>query len=204
MPLEGVCGLPAGASSRLSPLGTLRRGAGRRGLCRRLADRRKRPERRSGRGGLAAVAFALSRPNARMSDSGSQFAVGWRAPTSASRPSAVGRCLGSFASTAGSAAALRSAPHPERVAVYHAVQQRRRGPDAERALAGGREGEDHPRLKMLGRRPDLVTGGLLGGHEPGRADHQACLRQRRGFHHAGDAEVDDPQAVLGLAASSTA
>jgi hypothetical protein len=32
-----------------------------------------------------------------MIDSGSQFAVGWRAPTSASRPSAVGRWLGSLA-----------------------------------------------------------------------------------------------------------
>ncbi len=34
---------------------------------------------------------ASSRANARMIDSGSQFAVGWRAPTWASRPSAVGR-----------------------------------------------------------------------------------------------------------------
>ena len=38
-----------------------------------------------------------SRANARMIDSGSQFAVGWRAPTSASRQAAVGRCLGSLA-----------------------------------------------------------------------------------------------------------
>jgi hypothetical protein len=34
---------------------------------------------------------AASRANARMIDSGSQFPVGWRAPTWASRPSAVGR-----------------------------------------------------------------------------------------------------------------
>jgi hypothetical protein len=34
---------------------------------------------------------AAPRANARMIDSGSQFAAGWRAPTWASRPSAVGR-----------------------------------------------------------------------------------------------------------------
>jgi len=34
---------------------------------------------------------AASRANARMIDSGSQFPVGWSAPTWASRPSAVGR-----------------------------------------------------------------------------------------------------------------
>jgi len=56
-------GWPAGASSRLSPLGTC----------------------------------AASLANARMIDSGSQLAVGWRAPTSASRLAAVGRCPGSLA-----------------------------------------------------------------------------------------------------------
>ena len=79
----------------------------------------------------------------------------------------------------------------------HAVQQRRRGPCAERALARGGEGEHRPQAEDVGRWPDFVTGGLLGGHEPGRADHQSCLRQRRGFHRAGDAEVDDPRTVLG-------
>jgi len=79
----------------------------------------------------------------------------------------------------------------------HAVQQRRRCPGAERALARGGEGQDRPQAEDVARRPDFITGGLLGGHEPGRADHQACLRQRRGFHRAGDAEVDDPRAVLG-------
>ena len=88
--------------------------------------------------------------------------------------------------------------HPVKagVAVDHAVQQRGRGPGAERALARGGEGQQRPEAEDVGRRPDLVTHGLLGGHEPGRADHQARLRQRRGFHRAGDAEVDDPRAVV--------
>lgn len=50
---------------------------------------------------LAAVVCVAASPspraNARMIDSGSQFAAGWRAPTWASRPSAVGRWLGSLA-----------------------------------------------------------------------------------------------------------
>jgi hypothetical protein len=39
----------------------------------------------------------VSRAAAGMIDMGSQSVVGWRAPTSASRPSAVGRCRGSLA-----------------------------------------------------------------------------------------------------------
>ena len=39
----------------------------------------------------------VSRAAAGMIDMGSQSVVGWRAPTSASKPSAVGRCRGSLA-----------------------------------------------------------------------------------------------------------
>jgi hypothetical protein len=80
--------------------------------------------------------------------------------------------------------------------VDHAVQQRRRCPGAERALARGGEDEDRPQAEYVARWPDFCTHGLLGGHEPGRTDHQACLRQRRGFHRPGDAEINDPRAVL--------
>ena len=48
-------------------------------------------------GAASARPGALSPANARMIGSGSQSVVGWRAPTSASRPLAVGRCLGSLA-----------------------------------------------------------------------------------------------------------
>jgi hypothetical protein len=78
----------------------------------------------------------------------------------------------------------------------HAVQQRCRCPRAERALARGGEGQDRPQAEYVGWRPDLITFGLLGGHEPGRADHQARLRQSGGFRGPGDAEVNDPRAVL--------
>ena len=43
------------------------------------------------------VGPAASGLNARMIESGSQLSVGWRAPTSASRPAAVGRSRGSLA-----------------------------------------------------------------------------------------------------------
>jgi hypothetical protein len=78
----------------------------------------------------------------------------------------------------------------------HAVQQRHRRSVAERALAGGGEGENRRQAEYVARRPDFVTRGLLGGHEPGRADHQARLRQNRGFRSPRDAEINDPRAVL--------
>jgi hypothetical protein len=46
---------------------------------------------------VTAESRAASRPNARMTESGRQVAAGARAPTSASRPAAVGRWLGSLA-----------------------------------------------------------------------------------------------------------
>src|ERR1039457_2572651 len=81
-------------------------------------------------------------------------------------------------------------------------------PDAQGAQAGRRSCLSTPRLNAsLGPgRPVLIvavltystdqTHGLLGGHETRRADHQARLRQRRGSRAQGDAEIDDPGAVL--------
>ncbi len=104
MLLEEVCGLPAGASSRLSPLGTCA-AAPAVVVCvaasPTMPSAASDPSAGAGVEGAAAVSGAgpegVSRANARMIDSGSQFAVGWRAPTSASRPPAVGRWLGSLA-----------------------------------------------------------------------------------------------------------
>ena len=47
--------------------------------------------------GANAAPAAVARANVRVSESGSQFPPGWRAPTPASRPLAVGRWLGSLA-----------------------------------------------------------------------------------------------------------
>jgi hypothetical protein len=94
-----VCGSPAGARSRLSPPGTCA-AAPAVVVCVASAN----PSAASSPAGVAGVAAAAgagpgpaSRANARMIDSGSQFVVGWRAPTSARRPVAVGRCRGSLA-----------------------------------------------------------------------------------------------------------
>jgi hypothetical protein len=88
--------LPAGARSRLSPLGTCATESTR-VVC--VAD--SNPIAASDPNGTAVVAGAgpgaASRANARMIDSGSQLGLGWRAPTSASRLPAVGRCRGSLA-----------------------------------------------------------------------------------------------------------
>jgi hypothetical protein len=78
----------------------------------------------------------------------------------------------------------------------HAVQQRCRRAGAERAFTRGREGQDRPQAEYVGRHPDLITFGLLGGHEPGRADHQARLRQSGWFRGPGNAEINDPRTVL--------
>ena len=50
----------------------------------------------SGRDGANAGPDPVFQANVRIIESGSQSPVGWRAPTSASRPSAVGRCAGSL------------------------------------------------------------------------------------------------------------
>jgi hypothetical protein len=81
--------------------------------------------------------------------------------------------------------------------VDHPVQQRHRRPGAEWSLARGGEGEHGAEVEDVARRADLVAHGLLGGHEPGRPDHQARLGQHGGFRGPGDAEIDDPRTVLG-------
>ena len=191
-----VCG---GGGELAFPGSCPRRGAGRRGLRRRLAgdaQRRQRPERRPGSGGRGTWSDV---PGERADDRFGQ-------PV---RRRLEGTYFGKQAGGGGpltgvlGQAALDQWPHFGRYPVQaggamdHAVQQRRRGPGAERALARGCEGEDGPQAKDVAWRTDFKTGGLLGGHEPGRADHQAGLRQRREFRRAGYAEVDDPRAVLG-------
>ena len=78
-----------------------------------------------------------------------------------------------------------------------AIQQRRRCPCPERSLAGAGEGKHRPEVEDVAGRPDFTARALLGRHEPRRSDQQAGLRQRRRFHGAGDAEVNDPRTVLG-------
>ena len=92
-----VCGLPAGARSSLSPLGTCAAAPAAVVCVAAWPNPSAMPDPSAAAGVMGAAPGAVSRVNARMIDSGSQFAVGWRAPTSASRPSAVGRCLGSLA-----------------------------------------------------------------------------------------------------------
>ncbi len=108
LPEVAACGVPAGARSMLSPLGTCLSPLG---TCaaelpgRELAavvpvaapnaiaglDPNPRPA------VAGAGPDAGSRANARMIDSGRQLAAGWSTPTSASRPAAVGRWPGSLA-----------------------------------------------------------------------------------------------------------
>ena len=110
LPAVAVGGWPAGASSRLSPLGTLA-AAPAAVVCvaasPAMPSAATDPSAASDPGAAAGVAAlagvagagpdAGSWENARMIESGSQCGVGCRAPTSASRPSAVGRWPGSLA-----------------------------------------------------------------------------------------------------------
>ena len=95
-----VGGLPAGVRGRLSPLGTCAAATAAM-VCvaawPAMPSAASDPSAAAGVAGEAGVAGAGSWENARMIDSGSQSGVGWRAPTSASRPSAVGRWPGSLA-----------------------------------------------------------------------------------------------------------
>jgi hypothetical protein len=174
-----------------------RRGAGCRGLCRRLAvpGRRAGPERRIGRGRRGTWRSA---PGERADDRFGQPVRSRLEGTDLGEQAVGGRPLTGVLGQA----ALDQRPHFGRHlikaggAVDHAVQQRHCRPAAERAHTRGREGEDGPQVEYVARRPDVKTHGLLGGHETRRADHQARLRQRRGFHGPGDAEIDDPRAVL--------
>ncbi len=102
LPEVAPCGVPAGARSRLSPLGACAAELPARELA-AVVPVAAAPNAIAGLdpNPLPAVAGAGpdagSRANARMIDSGRQFAAGWSSPTSASRPTAVGRWLGSLA-----------------------------------------------------------------------------------------------------------
>ena len=181
-----ACG---GGQERAFPGSCIRRGSGHRGLRRRIADgaerrggserrggpeRRKRPKRRtragrrSGRGGRGGRGTRLGIPGERADDRFGQ-PVGRRLEGAHLGEQAVGG--GPLAGILGQAA-LDHRPHfgrhpiKARGAMDHAVQQRRRGPGAERALARGGEGEDRPEAEDVARRPDFITGSLLGRHEP--------------------------------------
>ena len=181
-----VCGLPAGARSRLSSLGTCA-AAPAAVVCVDASPNPSAASPPSAEAGVAGEAGAgpdvASWANARMIDSGSQFAVGCSAPTSASRPSAVGRWPGSLArqrSISGRTSdGTRSGPGEPWTTRYSsaAVAPVPNGPSPVAAKAS-----TAPQAEDVARRPDFETGGLLGGHEPGRAQPQARLRQRGGFH----------------------
>ncbi len=84
-----------------------------------------------------------------------------------------------------------------RSAVHDAVDQRGRGASAERAMPGGGVAEHRSEAEHIARRPDLAAFGLLGGHEPGRADHQPGVGQHARLRGHGDAEVDHAGPVVG-------
>jgi hypothetical protein len=91
LPEVAVWDMPARARGRLSPLGTC---AAELAAVVRVAAS---PNSNGTAAVMGAGPAAASWANARTIDSGSQLAVGWRSPTSMSRPSAVGRCPGSLA-----------------------------------------------------------------------------------------------------------
>jgi hypothetical protein len=84
-----------------------------------------------------------------------------------------------------------------RLAVDEPVGQLRTRPFAERPLACGGEHEHRTEAEHVAWRPDIPAHGLLGRHEPGRADHQARSGHRHGLRSARDAEVNHPRPVLG-------
>ena len=79
----------------------------------------------------------------------------------------------------------------------HALEHRGRLPGAERLAARGGEGEHRTQAEHVAERPHLLPLGLLGGHEAGRADHEAGPRQRSCLRGLGDPEVDHPRPVQG-------
>ena len=177
-----ACG--GGGQERAFPGSCIRRGSGHRGLRRRIDDgaerrgraerrsgpeRRNRAGRRSGRGGRSGRGTCLCVPGERADDRFGQ-PVRRRLEGAHLGEQAVGG--GPLAGVLGQAA-LDQPPRFGRHlvkaggAVDHAVQQRRRGPGAERALARGGEGQDRPEAEDVARRPHFKACGLLGGHEPG-------------------------------------
>jgi len=61
--------------------------------------------------------------------------------------------------------------------VYDAVEEGGGRPGTERSFTRRREREHGSQGEDVARRADFVPGGLLGRHEPGRADYQARLGQ---------------------------
>jgi hypothetical protein len=80
--------------------------------------------------------------------------------------------------------------------IDHPVHQRDGRPRAEWTLAGGGESEHRAQAEHVAGRAELAAQDLFGGHEPGRADPQVRARGG-GPGGLGNAEVDDPRAVLG-------
>jgi hypothetical protein len=80
--------------------------------------------------------------------------------------------------------------------IDHPVHQRDGRPRAERALASSGEGEHRAQAEHVAGRAELGAQNLFGGHVPGRADHQVRAHGG-GPGRLGNAEVDDPRAVLG-------
>ena len=79
----------------------------------------------------------------------------------------------------------------------HALEHRGGLPGAERLASRGGEGEHRAQAEHVAERPHLLARGLLGGHEAGRADHEAGPRQRRHLRGLGDPEVDHARPVRG-------
>jgi hypothetical protein len=155
------------------------------GLCRRLADerratdqRRAGPERHTSRGGRGTWRGILGE---RADDRFGQPARSRLEGTHVGEQATGGGPLPGVLSQAALDQRSHLGRHPIEAgrAMDHAVQQRGRCPGTERPLARGGEGQHRPQAEYVGRHPDFITRGLLGGHEPGRADHQARLRQRR-------------------------
>jgi hypothetical protein len=81
-------------------------------------------------------------------------------------------------------------------AVDQPVNQRRVGPGPERPLARTGKGQDRAEAENIAGRSDVLSQDLLGGHEPGRADHHVRTGDGAGLGGFGDPEVDDSRSVL--------
>ncbi len=81
--------------------------------------------------------------------------------------------------------------------MYHAVQDGRRGPGAERSHPRCRVGHHAAEREHVAPRPRAPALGLLGRHVARRAEHHPSSGQRGAVGGARDAEVDDPRPVGG-------
>ncbi len=73
----------------------------------------------------------------------------------------------------------------------------RAGGAVERAVSGRGEDQDGGEREDVAGRPGRAAGGLLGGHEAGRADHRAGPGHGVAVQGTGDAEVDHARTVGG-------